>query len=306
MKYKIILVDKDEVYTTRFKNYVCNNYNNIDITVFNNIMEFRKFYKTVKNVSVLIISESIANKIKIKNKIILTENDFVDDYEENKIFKYQSIGKIINILLNKLKNTESISICRNVKTKLISIYSPLGGVGKTEETIRLANRLSKNKKVLYINFEIISSISEFLNLDSGISLISVIYNMDTIMKKGLDSFVFAINDGFHTFRRCENPIEFFDIKIETIRKFIDVIKKLDYDYIFLDSDSKFDETTLCFFDESDKIILFTSNNKRKKVESIYETLNSKREYRKIEEKIFEYKPDNNSQRGIEKLKKIIE
>lgn len=85
--------------------------------------------------------------------IILGESKENMEYEvEGFIYKYQPVGCIVK-QLNAICGNVNVIIEKSADVKYIGVYSPVRRCGKTTLAGTLAKIYSRNKKVLYLNFE---------------------------------------------------------------------------------------------------------------------------------------------------------
>lgn len=127
-------------------------------------------------VEILLMAEEYTSeerrKICAKKRYLLTENRIDKgeselketsdpDLEEKNLFRYQSVDKIIQIIMQKEKKAEKKRRVKREKAGnqdrewkgIIAIYSPVHRIGKTKFTLRLGKQIAQTKSVLYLNLE---------------------------------------------------------------------------------------------------------------------------------------------------------
>lgn len=182
MKKRLLAVlDLEESYTTHIIDYLNSKMNDLLLAKgFTNIHDLMEFCETTV-VDILLISEreatGVINESNIKSIIALTTGEGTR-LDENipMINKYQSADKLIKEVLEYSINTEETFLSVNYKnSKIIGIYSPVSGCGKTTFAITMAHIYSKTFPTLYINAEEFSGLSSLLAKDFTSNLSDLFY-----------------------------------------------------------------------------------------------------------------------------------
>lgn len=269
-KLKIVLVDSDEDYLVPLElKFIKELKESIDIIIITDELYLEKFFSSPQNIDVLIINKELYNssieKHNIKNTFLLLEK--IQDEPTNNlsyisIYKYSSVKEIYNTIISNLSNNEIKSVEPQKTTKVIMLYSPIGGVGTTTLSCGLAGALSQqSKKVLYIGID-------------NLQTFGFLFSSDTLLPNGIEKH-FASNSEY-TYQILKNHIcnEFFDyippfsralssfnIKIENYINLIECIKKSnEYNYIVIDTTSDFTENVSLLMGVADNIIILTKQD----------------------------------------------
>ncbi len=290
MKLNVILIENDEEYANMLLRYVVrNNQEDIKLTICSSLKKaYECVEERIENIDLVLVSEGLAyqEKVGFDNYMILKENDYdIKGNEKKEIFKYASGENIVSEIFRAVSNQKN-----KVKTKIITVYSPNGGTGKTFVSTRLAGYLSKSKKVFYLNLESITDFTEYFKLMEGKnSITSALYQVEqenaTIITK---EYIVKQEENIDTFIPPENALDMLEMDSKRIRLLIKKIKKMGYDYIVIDMDSKFDKTLLAVLEETDKLLLIKTKEgtiKLEKFRKYLSTLNQREEY---EAKITEF------------------
>ncbi len=209
--------------------------------------------------------EKIENIKLLTNKIVVTSTDYSTDtivramrsgareFLPKPILK-ADLQRVIETL-SKQENEQE-----NSASKIITVYSNKGGIGKTTVATNLAAEISKttNSKVALIDLNLqLGDVSTFLNLNPSFDVAYVIKNL-------IDKKSNSILNAFEKYKNTElyilsdpNYIEQSEsITPQQIESLFKVLKKI-FPYIVVDMSSNIDPNSLKILDCSD-LILFTT------------------------------------------------
>ena len=187
MDKRILAVfDSEEEYAYRLMEFISRKTNlPFEIYVFT---EESKFYSCAGNqdIECLLISESVYKKevdtLKIPHIIILSESGENLNKALHHINKYQSSENIFHQIMeyytDKAENVPAVMGMKLNQMKIIGIYTPVGRCLQTTFSLTLGQMLAREKKVLYLNFEIYSGFSRMLcrNFDNDLSDLMYYFN----------------------------------------------------------------------------------------------------------------------------------
>lgn len=184
------------------------------------------------------------------------------------IYKYSKVSEIISNLrfAYGLITGKSEVYTTNPETRLVGFYSGSGGAGTTVVSIGTARELSRyqGKKVLYLNYEEISSTLFYLSNGTEIRSISD-YLYYLFQKKNgnicsfLDSFTYRDPFGVSTFYPNEGRNELKQLTPDELSYFINtLIESRKYDYIILDFSCDLNEETKHLLHYCSKIVFITT------------------------------------------------
>ena len=214
-----------------------------------------------------IINSKIEDIKLITTKIVITSKD----YSTNTIIKAMRLGakeflpkpiikedlqRTIALLFRHENNNESAS-------KIITIYSNKGGIGKTTIATNLAMELAKTTrdKVALIDLNLqLGDISTFLNLSPTFDVAYMIKNL--IEKKEeyiLEAFEKYNNSSLYVLSDPHYIEQSEGIKPQEIEALFDKLKKV-FPYIIIDMSSNIDSNSLKILDKSDWILFTTIVN----------------------------------------------
>lgn len=201
-------------------------------------------------------------------KIVISSND----YSTNTIIKAMRLGakeflpkpvikddlkRILSILLSENSSQEESA------SKIITVYSNKGGIGKTTIAANLAYELAKTTqdKVALIDLNLqLGDISTFLNLNPTFDVSYIIKNLiskrDETILKGFEKYkntnLYVLSD--------PNYIEQAEsITVQQIEELFKALKKV-FPYIIIDMSSNIDPNSLKILDLSDWVLFTTIVN----------------------------------------------
>lgn len=183
--------------------------------------------------------------------------------------KYQHGDKLVDEIIEKYVQGcgEQISPAGGaLKTEVFSIFSPVGGSGKTSIAAGLSKcSAQKGKKVFYLNLEDYASTSMFFHFEPSKSFSNVLY----YLREKSENMAAKIEgcrsidpvDGIYFFTPPESLSELYEAEPEELRQLVRLLKTSGmYDYVFIDMPSCFDKRAFSVLDESDIILLVASGD----------------------------------------------
>lgn len=208
---------------------------------------------------------SLNNFNKDSHKIVITSTD----YSIDNIVRAMRVGAkeflpkpiLKEDLERVLKNiTISNDFAEGVSSKIITVYSNKGGIGKTTIAANLATEMAKATRdkvaLIDLNFQL-GDISTFFNLNSTFDVAYVVKNL---VNKNGDAFLRAFeryNDS--NLYILSDPIyieQAESITPQEIEALFKILKNI-FPYIIVDMSANIDSVSLKILDKSD-LILFTS------------------------------------------------
>lgn len=204
--------------------------------------DHEKKYPGSKEKNRVDLAELKNRKLQIEKIIILGEAG-VSRSDMKLLNKYQSMENIIAELIIECQLDELIinDPASNARFELVGIYSPACDFRKHGFALALADMLSKNRSVLYINLERFSGLSEIF-VENAKTISDIIY----YYKTGIQQVGAELN---RTRIRCRNfdvilpPDDLEDIELipeETLYSFLSLIASLGaYEVIIVDMDEAY-------------------------------------------------------------------
>lgn len=273
-RIRLGIVDCDADYTDGLSNYIAVNFReDFDILTYSKIEYLQTYCETNLNLDVVLATEeNVDEKIVDYAKMVILLSD--GNTHPSKIVKY-AINKyqLPKTIVNQIKEYYSavdpfvLTSSGEGVCKLIGIFSPSGGVGKTQLAIGLAiERVARGMSALYLNLESIPSIDAFLPCHKEHSLSKVLYTLKNggNLAMSFDA-VKAVDPqtGVEYFTAPESLIDLEEVSLDEFETLFQMIKQsTQYDYVFIDLSSAMNKRMLSLmnmFDEN--LVIFGRNDK---------------------------------------------
>jgi len=155
---------------------------------------------------------------------------------------------------------------KSSKTKVLSVYSPAGGTGKTTFSVNFSRQLAlKNNSVFYLNLELLNTTSLYFESTEDAPSLQVFYYLkakpNVLLSKLEKLKQYDPFSKVHYLDLLQSPAEMLEVTKEDIRNLITtLIKTDDYDYIVIDLDSAIQELTLAGLEISNQVIWLLNND----------------------------------------------
>jgi len=269
-KLIVVLADTDEKYLMPLELKLIEEFGDkASIQVISDKEYFKSYFKTLQKVDILIINEGIYNhnllKHDISNLFILTESNddsITEELDINKIYKYTSVKEIFKEIMSKTSTKSLRPINQKENTKVLMVYSPSGGTGKTTVAIGISAAITKcNKRVLYLNTETLQNYNFMLKNNKfcpyGFEKHMIQRNENIIDylpgAVGIDLFEYLL-----PFKRSTSSL---NISMEHYKYLIEAVKASgQYDYIVVDSSSDFTSEKTMMMSYCDKVMIITGQD----------------------------------------------
>ncbi|BCN32355.1 AAA family ATPase [Anaeromicropila herbilytica] len=268
-KLTIALIDMDESYIMPLEiKFLQGLGDNLDLIEITNVEFLETFLNMPQNIDILIIDEKIYSnsfeRLNIGKVFFLTEerNNISNNLSKNKIFKYTSVTEIYNqVIDNELEDNWSW-IKERRDTKVVMVYSPIGGCGKTVLSLGLCSSLAKmNKRVLYIDTGTVQSFFGFFKEYQFLSsnIVKHIFAKNEDIQQNWNNAIGT--EEFDYLLPIKQSIATYNIKMEQYKNMIEKLKEESlYDYIILDTSTEFTTEKTGLMGYCDKIILITGQD----------------------------------------------
>lgn len=256
---KIILniCDPDEYFVKSLSNYIFNNFKNkFIIRQYYSKQKLKNYLKdkTFRN-NIFLIHESYSDLINDLNCLILSE-----EVADKKIYKYSSGQKIVEYILDKVKEKYPYLYISDFNTKVIGIYSPIGGIGNTTFSLNLSKKFSQ--KTLFISLKKLPALDVFLNQNKTLSdaFYYLLSDKDMFLEKLKTYDLFNYEKEIYHLKPFESIIDNEYINIEKIEKFLYYIKKhSSIKKIVISLPKELSERNLRYFELIDEFIFLANN-----------------------------------------------
>ena len=269
-KPKIVLVDNDEKYLIPLELKIIEElYEKIDLEIITNASYFNEFFSSPKKIDILVISEDLFNeeiqRQNINHMFVLTEQsqkDSTGDLSINKIYKYTSVKEIYNEIIYNSNSNLFVEKKESKGSKVILVYSPIGGCGKTTVAIGISACLAQSfKKVLYINAEPLQTFQYFLT-NKGFLSSDLYKQLRTSNTSMYDSIKVNVrNEIFSYIPPFSSSLSSLNVDFAIYKNLIMQIKQSqDYDFIIVDVSSEFTDDKAELISLAEKVIVLTQQD----------------------------------------------
>jgi cellulose biosynthesis protein BcsQ len=268
----LILADKDEFFSERFSRYILEHNSLFEIMTFTKC-EYLKDYLCKSSSDILLIEKSFINdevRAYFKNVlvIVLDDKDMDNDGEFCHISKYQKTEDIIKKITFRYAESigdKSIISDDTGTAKIVSVYSPIGGSGKTTLALSIATSFAmRGKRVIYFNMEKFNSVATYLNTDNAEGLSDIFLKLKNngasisfdIMKR-----ILTDQSGLQFFSPPESAMEFNEMSNEEINTLIKELANVtDLDLLIIDLPTEFDENVIDVLKLSNNVVFVATGD----------------------------------------------
>lgn len=293
MKIKIAIADADELYAGRLFEAL-GRQDNLFLSVFTDKERFEKEISSTRYDIILFDCSMYSGDNLFKGArlaVALYDEDSEEHYnipeKYRMIKKYQRGSSIYREVIGIYSEYVSDSAFTGRSKEscfVITVFSPVGGVGKTSAALAVANSLAnKGRNVMYLNFEPFSSCGAYFELKGGKGMGEAFAALDGngSFDLKLKSLIKTTPHGVMYFEKFENLMDIYEISGEEAERLIRMICKTSVaEYIIVDTGSDFGAVNRSVMDVSDKIMLVERKGAaaEEKIAAFVEHRMVKREY----------------------------
>ncbi len=239
------VADSQEAYAKAFMEYVNLKKNHLfQVRVCTDEEQLKKLLSD-EEIEILLITaewyEAFRELIHQKSVIILSEGSVSGDIGScPAVYKYQSVENILREVMFYYSEQDSERACTGVRrdTRVIGVFSPCGGAGKTVFALTLGEILAEkeNQNVLYLNLEECSGIAGYLG-GGHWNASDLIY----FLRQNKAQFLYRLNSMIQKLDRldyippCESYTDFCQITAQEWQRLLQLIRtQTHYDSVILD------------------------------------------------------------------------
>lgn len=266
-RLKLIIADNDAEYVSSLEKFLIIYYpHRFDITSFLSADKLCGYLKNSENNDILLISRPMWKEdLYLKDECIITLSDHdCEPLPQSKgvIKKYQSAEKIVSDIMNIYVSgcKEASPIKEGRRTCIVSVYSPVGGSGKSSVAAGLSIlSAGRGLKAFYLNMEDMSCSEGFFSGDSEQCFSNVIFHL-----KGRESNHSIVMEGAKCrdartgvffFRPPDNSLEMHELTQEDIAALFKAFRSnAFYDVVFVDMPCATDKRCTALLSGSDVIL----------------------------------------------------
>lgn len=271
-KPKVVLADTEVEYIASLQQKFIEEYfGKIELEIISKKDYYQEFFShSQTDIDILVVSEDLFNndilRHNIANIFIMTRID-AGEYEDRNIIKLYKYGRRIDDIFYAIVGKSADSLRRasvyEKDTRVITVCSATGGVGKTTIAMGISACLCNNyKRVLYIDAERLQTFASRLNDKNPISSNSVYVTLAGDMENVYNNIKSYIRrENFKYVPPFKSSLMALGIDCSIYRHLIKSAKDSgDYDYIVVDTDSTYDMNKTELIDISDNVIFVTKQD----------------------------------------------
>ncbi len=270
-RLKLIIADTDDTYVESMAGYLMLNYSQkFQVSSFTDKQCLIEYLCGEGNsIDILLIEASLySDEIpteNVSNVILLTAEKVVSGANDNyTICKYQQGDKIVSDIFNiyaQKEDAKVVDVTGEKKTKLVAVYSPIGGAGKTTIATSCAIQCAqKGLEIFYLNLEDFQSTPLFFSCKGEHNLSNILYYLkdnDKNMQLRIEGAkLFDAEYNLHYFCPPESLLDLQDSRPEELKTLLNEFRGMSqYDIVFIDMSSSFDDKNIAILDACDEILL---------------------------------------------------
>ncbi len=236
---------------------------NINLEIITDRAYFDEFFSTPRTADILAVSEELYSEALLRHDIkhrirVLSSSSGENEGDRNviSVYKYSSSKEIYakimaGVMIGGAKEKQ--------KSKLVMVYSPIGGSGKTTVALGVSAALAELNRVLYINAESMNTFAVFL--DEPKSLPSEAYEQMNMKNEdiygGLKPY-FASSGawGFSYLPPSANSLSSAGGELRSLYELGCAARDAgDFDYVIIDVDSAYTNGKGKLISDADKVLL---------------------------------------------------
>jgi cellulose biosynthesis protein BcsQ len=264
-RLSIVLADTDETYLMPLElKFIEGFEDKADITVITETDYLQEYFSSPRHVDIFVINENLYTRVFEKHDIVNTfllsekyDDSSTGDMSIDRIYKYTSVKEIYNQVVNSAASKSLKTMNEKQGTKIITVYSPIGGIGKTTVAAGLSAALARNyKKTFYVcteplqTFQFLLCEKQYEQSGFDKQLISqndyIANNISAYLKNELFDYI-------PPFRQALSSL---NIKMNNYLHLIEQVKAAGiYDFIVVDTSLDFTEEKSKLMGLSDHVIL---------------------------------------------------
>ena len=174
--------------------------------------------------------------------------------QETLVSQLKGIQSNESTRMNALENTGS----SNWKSKVITVFSTKGGVGKTTLATNLAVKLAqKKRKVAILDFNMeFGDVGGFMRVESKNTLASLLDEQPSLNADTIRKYMSVHSSGVNILQAPSSPEYAVNISSQSVEKVISSLRTY-YDYLIIDTAVGFNPINLSCFDSSSEVIYVT-------------------------------------------------
>ena len=266
---KIILADLDEVYLSHLEKKFIDEFGyTAELHVITDFIYLQKFFSDPQSIDILVINQNLYDqgfsRHNISHLFLLAEEAGGPKDEKipgDVIYKYESAGEIVNSVVNKSQVSGATKLHSEI-AKVVFVYSPIGGIGKTTIAAGICALLAKSfRRALLIGVDGLQTfgyaLQENQRLQHGIE--KTFQQKSPYIYKKVKPMI--VSESFDILPPFTASLASLGVTIEHLTYMVNMVKNSgDYDYIVVDGSSEFIEETTKWMAYADQTVILAGQS----------------------------------------------
>ncbi len=293
-RLSLIIADNDVEYLTKFEKFLLVNHpQRFDVFSFSSFCLLSDFLCSADKSDILLVDSKMYKKeLNFQNieVVMFLSDDGMELIPEGfeTIAKYQHAERLVMEIL-RLYADKSLKTCMmygNADTRVVCVYSPIGGVGKTSIAAGCSILCArKGMKAFYLNLEEVPSTNLFFCSETEQSFSNVIYHLkgkgSNLGLKLEGAKCCDLQTGVHFFTPPDSIFEMEELSNHDVVRLVNVLKaSAAYDTVFIDMSCGLNQRNTALLGCVDIILLVlapddTSTVKTKQLKAGFDMLKHK-------------------------------
>lgn len=268
-KIKIAIADADTIYLDRLTGYFVKSAPNFEVFSYTSQDSLAQALADgPDNFDILMVDEEMrcpaVERCNVALKVLLSDGIKEAKGDFQALSKYQKTADLVTSLTllyaNASGREEDFSTGKG-RARLIGVYSPIGGSGKTTLSLALAYVLGRRrKKVFYLGVERVDSVCGILSNEAKMSLsdlLVAVHGHESNIELQILSKLYADPKlGFSYVAPPESSLELNEISLDEQLELLDILSKLgQFEFVVLDFDSELNGEKLRLLNRCDQIVV---------------------------------------------------
>lgn len=285
-RLKILIGDEDLAYVESLTGYLMEKYPyKFQVTFFTDLHRFQEFLIGNENKTDIILAgkgfidlmKKLDYSCTDREHLVISIVEKGDFNRENSLYKYSNGHELVKNItqMYEMFMRADIAEKRQYETRVLAVYSPAGGTGKTAVTINLSRFFSKaGLRVFYLSLETINSSDYFLKTDEEsmnnnnsseeqYSLSKVLFALkqeDDNLNKMIKQATQYDNDyNIGYFLPPDSFLELDELDSSGMKRLLEEIKQSGlFDVILIDLPCSFNYKNIALMEESHEILVIVT------------------------------------------------
>lgn len=261
----IVIADTDEKYLSTLEDKFLRELDDeMELELISSREYFNTFFQTPRTAEILAVCEELydrdLHRHNINHLFVLAESDTNGSTEElsvNHVYKYTGIKEIYNELTYRSRDKILKAGMSEKDTRVIALYSAIGGSGKTGLGLGLAESLARNhQRVLYINTESIQTYGVYLKDGSCMTNEGIRAIKEDLNHIYTNVRHFVRKEGFAYLPPFQMTLDALNLDFSIYGNVIRTAKESrEYDFIIVDIEAGYDRERIELLQNADKVLL---------------------------------------------------